>query len=384
MGLFEVGMGPLGQKRGVVPFLVVGVVSFFLGSFTARLLLAPLPDLPATSLVGTEGSPFSRAAQRTAPAVVNIRSEGLYGERRTSSSLLVEPDPFFRELFGQSTDHPAESDARVSLGSGVIIDRRGYILTNNHVIRGADRIIVRLSTQEELKATVVGRDPQTDLAVIRVESDRPLPEAPLGDSDRLRVGEWALAIGNPFGLNHTVTVGVISGTGRSDPGVPGYAHFIQTDASINPGNSGGPLLNVEGEVIGINTAIVAPGHGIGFASPINLAKRIARDLIDRGRVARAWLGIGTQVLTGEAARSLQVLPGAGVLVSHVDPKGPGARSGLRPGDVITAIGERKVRSPEEVQRYVTEAAVGSTLSVVIQRHRETLTLAIPVGEKPHS
>jgi serine protease Do/serine protease DegQ len=266
----------------------------------------------------------------------------------------------------------------------VIIDRRGYILTNNHVIRGADRIIVRLSTQEELKATVVGRDPQTDLAVIRVESDRPLPEAPLGDSDRLRVGEWALAIGNPFGLNHTVTVGVISGTGRSDPGVPGDAHFIQTDASINPGNSGGPLLNVEGEVIGINTAIVAPGHGIGFASPINLGKRIARDLIDRGRVARAWLGIGTQVLTGEAARSLQVPPGAGVLVSHVDPKGPGERSGLRPGDVITAIGERKVRSPEEVQRFVTEATVGSTLSVIIQRQREILTLAILVGEKPHS
>ena len=187
---------------------------------------------------------------------------------------------------------------------------------------------------------------------------------------------------NPFGLDHTVTVGVISATGRSELGVLSYENFNQTDASINPGNSGGPLLNVKGEVIGINTAIAASGQGIGFAIPINLAKRIARDLIVKGRVVRGWLGIGLQSLNEDLARSLNVSPHAGILISHVAAQGPGARSGLKPGDVITTIGKRKVRTPEEVQQLVAEAAVGSTLHLVIEREKETLTVSIPVAEKP--
>jgi Do/DeqQ family serine protease len=373
-------MVPGKKKKTAVTILAVGVTSFLLGVVSARYLFGVLPQLPGSPSAPGDESPFTQAALRASPVVVNIRSEGIPIEGVAPNS--SRPDPFFREFFGPYKHDKGETESQVSLGSGVIIDRRGYILTNTHVVRGANRIIVRLSTREELRATVVGRDSQTDLAVIQVQRDRDLPEASLGDSDLLRVGEWALAIGNPFGLNHTVTVGVISATGRAEPASAGYAHLIQTDASINPGNSGGPLLNVKGEVIGINTPIATPGRGIGFASPINLAKRVARDIIERGKVVRGWLGIGLQALTGDIARSLRILPGTGVLVSHVDPNGPGARSGLKPGDVITSIGERKVKTPEEIQRFVTEAVIGTQLSVVIQRQHQTLTLAIPVREKP--
>jgi Do/DeqQ family serine protease len=279
-------------------------------------------------------------------------------------------------------ESPGEAEVEKSLGSGVIIDRRGYILTNHHVVEGSQRITVRLATKEELRGKVVGRDPKTDLAVVRVEGDRELPEAVLGDSDRLRVGEWVLAIGNPFGLDHTVTVGVISATGRSELGVASYENFIQTDASINPGNSGGPLLNVKGEIIGINTAIVASGQGIGFAIPINLARRIAQDLIGKGRVVRGWLGIGLRSLTHDLTRSLGLSPDAGVLVTHVAPKSPAAIVGLRAGDVIAAVGAKEVRTPQEVQRLVAEAAVGSTLPLTILRQQETLKLSIQVAEMP--
>lgn len=370
------------QKKGAVGGVLVGVISFLLGVYIAGDLFHSAPQPSRASRGEKETSSFAQAAALATPAVVHIQTEGAHGEGDRRLPGPLERDPFFREFFEQFRGEPRRSDPEISLGSGVIIDRRGYIITNNHVVKGADRITVPLNTEKELKAEVVGRDLKTDLAVIQVESDQELPEAILGDSDQLRVGEWALAIGNPFGLDHTVTVGVISATGRSELGVLSYENFNQTDASINPGNSGGPLLNVKGEVIGINTAIAASGQGIGFAIPINLAKRIARDLIVKGRVVRGWLGIGLQSLNEDLARSLNVSPHAGILISHVAAQGPGARSGLKPGDVITTIGKRKVRTPEEVQQLVAEAAVGSTLHLVIEREKETLTVSIPVAEKP--
>lgn len=351
--------------------LVFGGILFILGVYSAGYLFRSPSGQPRPSRDEIETSPFTRAAVFATPAVVNIRAEGTRGETHRGLSRPWERDPFFQDFFKRFLEPPEGTAIERSLGSGVIIDRRGYILTNDHVVEGAQRITVRLATKEELKGKVVGRDPKTDLAVVRVESDRELPEALLGDSDRLRVGEWALAIGNPFGLDHTVTVGVISATGRAELGVARYENFIQTDASINPGNSGGPLLNVNGEVIGINTAIVASGQGIGFAIPINLAKRIARDLIGKGRVVRGWVGIGLGLATD-----------AGVLVTHVAPKGPAATAGLRAGDVIAAVGEREVRTPQEVQRLVAEAVVGSTLPLTILRKQETLKLSIQVAEMP--
>ncbi|MFQ5881193.1 MAG: S1C family serine protease [Candidatus Methylomirabilales bacterium] len=375
-------MGRIRQAMGVANLLLVGGIFFVLGLYSAGYLSPPPADAPPPSQEEKETSPFTRAALLATPAVVNIRSEVTRGEGHRTWPRPWERDPFFRDFFNRFLEPPGRSDVEMGLGSGVIIDKRGYVLTNNHVVEGAKRITVRLATKEELKGEVVGRDPKTDLAVIRVERDRELPEAVLGDSDRLRVGEWALAIGNPFGLDHTVTVGVISATGRSELGVAGYENFIQTDASINPGNSGGPLLNVKGEVVGINTAIVASGQGIGFAIPINLAKRIARGLIAKGRVVRGWLGIGLRPLTQEVARSLDLSPDAGILITHVAPKGPSAQAGLEAGDVITAIGEKKVRTPQEVQRLVAETPVGSALSLVIRREKGTLTLSIQVAERP--
>ncbi|MFQ5839914.1 MAG: trypsin-like peptidase domain-containing protein, partial [Candidatus Methylomirabilales bacterium] len=287
-----------------IALLIGGMLGLAGGVFVGYRVLPLLSSAGADRRVGDEGqATFIRAAAEASPAVVNIRTES----RRGPGARGVHPflrDPLFQELFKHFAEPSPGSEVETSLGSGVIIDRQGYILTNNHVVEGALAIRVRLADKRELDGRVIGKDPRTDLAVIKVESEAALPEARLGNSDRLRVGEWALAIGNPFGLDHTVTVGVISATGRAELGVASYEHFIQTDASINPGNSGGPLLNIQGEVVGINTAILSSGQGIGFAIPISLARRIAQDLIDKGRVVRGWLGIGLRPLTAEVARAL--------------------------------------------------------------------------------
>ncbi|MEK7879353.1 MAG: trypsin-like peptidase domain-containing protein, partial [candidate division NC10 bacterium] len=250
---------------------------------------------------------FIDVAKQVRPAVVNVGTVRRRGERKAPGpELYGRDDPAFREFFerffGQGP-RPREF-RQPSVGTGVITDKRGYILTNFHVIQGADEITVRLASKREYKGQMVGADPKTDLAVIRIQPDTELTVARLGDSDHLRVGEWAIAIGSPFGFDQTVTVGVISATGRSDVGIAAYENFIQTDASINPGNSGGPLLNLKGEVIGINTAIVAAGQGIGFAIPVNLVKRVTSQLVDKGKVVRGWLGASVQPVTTELAQSL--------------------------------------------------------------------------------
>jgi len=328
-----------------------------------------------------EDAAFIRLAERVTPAVVNIRTRSLPRGRRGPRSSPLPLDPFFREFFERVPDGGLREE-QTALGSGVIIDKRGFILTNHHVIKDAETILVRLANQKEYPARLIGQDPRTDVAVIRVEPDRDLPEANLGDSDGLRVGEWAIAIGNPFGLAHTLTVGVVSATGRSEVGITSQEDFIQTDASINPGNSGGPLLNLRGEVIGINTAIVATAQGIGFAIPINLARKVAQDLIREGRVTRGWLGAGLKALTREAAGGLGVEPDAGVLVEHVPPGGPAEAAGLRAGDVIAAVRGRVVRTPADVRALVAEAEVGKPLPLTVLREGRAMGLSVIIREQP--
>jgi serine protease Do len=330
---------------------------------------------------------FVQVAQAAKPAVVNIATtqRPRPSERRRGQAPPSMPGPF-REFFGDEFlerffgEQPQRE--RHSLGSGVIVDKRGYILTNNHVIERADEIEVRLSDKRKFKATVVGRDPKTDLAVIKVEATNDLPVAKLGDSGKIRIAEWVMAIGNPFGLDQTVTVGVVSAVGRSDVGITMYEDFIQTDASINPGNSGGPLINLSGEVVGINTAIVASGQGIGFAIPINMAREITDRLIAQGKVVRAWLGIGIQELTEELATQFAVKPEDGVLVGNVMKDGPAEKGGLKPGDIIQEFNNTKITGVRQLQREVAQSPVNTPATVKVLREKQTLVLTVVLGEQP--
>ena len=341
----------------------------------------PTQKIDARAVLQAMEEAFSAVADRVTPAVVNVST---IGKRPTLGG--GEDPERFREYFGEEFyeryfKRRPRDEARSS-GSGVIVDRSGYILTNNHVIENAQDITVRLSDSRKLTATLVGRDPKTDLAVLKVDAAGPLPAAEIGDSERLRVGQWVIAIGNPFGLDRTVTVGIVSATARNRVGVTTYENFIQTDASINPGNSGGPLLNLDGKVIGINTAIVAAGQGIGFSIPINEAKSVMGQLIARGKVVRGWLGIVIQDVTDELASSFGVREREGVLVSDVMKGGPGEAAGLRPGDVIVDLGGTKIREVPDLQRRVANVAPGQTVAVGVVRDRKPQRLSVRVGEMP--
>ena len=313
----------------------------------------------------TRRTPVVEAVEKVGPAVVNISSETMIERRRSPFPGFNDPmlDEFFRDFL-----EPRQPYRQASLGSGVIIRSEGYILTNQHVIQRGSQIRVTLTDERELVAELVGADSDSDIAVLKVRSDRSLPVAPLGDSSDLMIGETVIAIGNPFGLSHTVTTGVISATGRSvrtEDQV--YVDFIQTDASINPGNSGGPLLNLTGEVIGINTAIYQKAQGIGFAVPINRARRIVADLISYGEVHEPWVGAVVQDLTGELAAHFGLEHRKGVLVRGVEADSPAAEAGLERGDVITAIDGRDVHSIEEYDRRVRDHAESSTMEVTVLR-----------------
>jgi serine protease Do len=322
---------------------------------------------------------FSSVSDRVTPAVVNVST---VPKRGSSGS----DEQRFREYFGDEfydryfRRRPRE-DSR-STGSGVIVDPSGYILTNNHVIENAQDITVRLSDSRKFTATLVGRDPKTDIAVLKVDAPTPLPAAEVGDSDRLRVGQWVIAIGNPFGLDRTVTAGIVSATARNRVGVTTYENFIQTDASINPGNSGGPLVSLDGRVIGINTAIVAAGQGIGFSIPINEAKAVMSQLIAKGRVVRGWLGIVIQDVTDELSSSFGVREREGVLVSDVMRGGPAESSGLRAGDVIVELGGTKIREVPDLQRRVANVSPGQTIALVVIRDSKPNKITVKVGEMP--
>ena len=350
----------------------------------------PAPG-PAASPLGTADAlqaAFVTVAERVRPAVVNIGTVQVARSRR--APVVPGPgadDPFFKDFFDQFFGQGPgrrEEFRQPGLGSGVIIDQRGYVLTNFHVIRGADSVIVKLPSKQEFPGRIVGTDAKTDLAIIKFQPQGELRVATMADSDTLRVGEWAIAIGNPFGLDQTVTVGVISATGRSDVGIATYENFIQTDASINPGNSGGPLVNLRGEVVGINTAIVATGQGIGFAIPANMAKRVTSQLIDRGKVMRGWIGVSLQPITPELAQSLGLDDTRGAIVARVHPGSPAEKAGLQPNDVIVKFGATGVDDYHHLQRLSSDAEPGTTVPLELIRKRDRKTVPIRIAESPDS
>ena len=266
----------------------------------------------------------------------------------------------------------------------MIIDADGHIVTNNHVVGEASEVEVRLSDQTKFIAQVIGKDPDTDLAVLKVTSDRPLPSASFGDSSTVKVGQWVLAVGNPFGLDRTVTLGVVSGIGRENINLSRYENFIQTDASINPGNSGGPLFNLHGEVIGINTAIINFAQGIGFAIPSNMAKQVIQQLLARGKVVRGWLGVGIQPVTADLAAKFGVNEGEGVLVNEVFERDPAALAGIKPGDIITKVDGKPVDTPNKLSRLVAGLTPGATTDIEVVRDGKRLTLGVSLSERRES
>jgi Do/DeqQ family serine protease len=332
---------------------------------------------------------FVTVAEQVRPAVVHLGTVQVARGRRPS--VVPGPnadDPFFKDFFdqffGRGGPGQREEFRTPGLGSGVIIDKRGYVLTNFHVVKGADGVTVRLSSKQEYRGRIVGSDPKTDIAVIKFEPDGDVRVAALGNSDTLRVGEWAIAIGNPFGPDQTVTVGVVSAVGRADVGIATYENFIQTDASINPGNSGGPLVNLRGEVIGINTAIVATGQGIGFAIPANMVKRVTSQLIDRGKVTRGWIGVSLQPMSKELAQALGVADTRGAIVSRVHPGSPAESAGLAPNDVVTGFDGVGIDDYHHLQRLSSEAEVGRTVTIDYVRKGQRKTAHLKIAESPDS
>ena len=342
---------------------------------------------------------FSELAEKAKPGVVNIRTvKTVKGGGPVFRHFYGNPygneqnpfDEFFAPFFENG---PRREFKERSLGSGFVINKEGYIVTNNHVIEGADEISVSLANDKEFDAEVVGRDRNTDLALIKIKNAENLTELPMGNSDQLKVVSWVVAIGSPFGLEQTVTAGIVSAKGRVIDAGP-YDDFIQTDASINPGNSGGPLLNLAGEVVGINTAIVASGSGIGFAIPINMVRNVVKQLKEGGEVSRGWLGVGIQDLTEELADYYGLKNQKGVLVTQVFEGDPAEKAGIQPNDIITAVDGKKVETGRELSRIVADTPVGEkaridyirdgrpkSVRVVLSKRTDEKELA---GRKPTS
>ncbi len=325
-----------------------------------------------------------KAVRKVRPVVVNISSE--YEVRKRFSPFSgFSMDPAFESFFQDFFDPGFEQRyKRTSLGSGVIIDgKRGFILTNEHVIKKTATINIILQDGREFEAQIVGTDPDSDLAVLRITSKEPLPDIEMGNSDDLMIGETVFAIGNPFGFSNTVTTGVISAINRSIRTEEAVYHdFIQTDASINPGNSGGPLLNINGELIGINTAVYAKAQGIGFAIPINKAKRIVYDLIKYGEVTPAWIGITIQDIDAELAQYLKLADLKGVLITKVEKTGPAHTAGFRDGDIICSIGSRDIRSETDYWKVMGDFSSGQTIQIKIMREGKARTLSVTASIFP--
>jgi serine protease Do len=382
--------------------LLLGIVVGFI--LSGNLSLSPMTQAREAGVpaVNSLDSPFTLIADKTLPAVVTIETKrDVEGGGATQQFNFEGPyGDFFKRLFPDQPDpgqggqgqgpqgQAPRSRQRVpSSGSGFIFTKDGRILTNNHVVREASDITVILNDKRKFKAKVVGTDPSTDVAVIKINADGDLPVIPLGDSDDVRIGDWAVAIGNALGeLSGTLTVGVISGKGRSSlsivGGAPAYQDFLQTDASINFGNSGGPLLNIHGEAIGINTAINPSGEGIGFAIPINMAKHISEQLIAHGRVTRGWLGIAPQELTPELMDSWGMTNVSGVLVGSVNANTPADSAGFRVKDVITEFDGRKVSDVQNFRLLVADTPVHKRVRVHVLREGRPQDLWVRLGERP--
>jgi serine protease DegS len=371
-------------------------ISFTLTSIAAGLAAALLavkllnaPD-SATAPVQSPPNPvvmprsgpvsYASAVAATAPSVVNIYTTKVSIKRGKS----LFDDPLFRHFFGDRLQTRPRKQTQTSLGSGVIVAEKGFILTNHHVVAEADEINVVLSDGRTLKAELAGTDPDTDLAVIRTRASD-LPAITVGDSDRLRVGDVVLAIGNPYGVGQTVTMGIVGATGRSHLGINTFENFIQTDAAINPGNSGGALINAHGELVGINTAIFSRtggSDGIGFAIPISLAKGVMDQIVNQGRVVRGWLGIAGQDITAELAESFGLSRVEGVVVSAVLEGGPADLAGLEPGDIITRIGEQTPDNSQGVLDIVSALPPGSLVEIRGWRGKRPLRLQAVISERP--
>jgi len=375
---------------GVVGGLVAAVSIFHFAAPRSAYAALGADDqaAPLTSPADLSAA-FERVAERIRPSVVSVNSVKriAVGQRQLNvpEQLLRSP---FREFFGPdfpglSQRGPGQRDlVQQGLGTGVVVSADGYILTNNHVVRNADTVTVGLPDKRTLTAKVVGTDPKTDLAVLKVNADHLQPVA-LGDSDALKIGEWVVAVGNPFGLSSTITAGIVSAKGRANVGLAEYEDFIQTDAAINPGNSGGPLVNLRGEVVGINTAILSKSGGymgIGFAIPIDMARSIKDRLIDDGRVVRGWLGVYIQDLTSGLSKSFGFDGTDGVLVGDVTPGGPSAKAGLESGDIITEYDGQPVTDMQKLRERVAETRPGQKVKLRVFRDGKTRTVRLKIGE----
>ena len=314
------------------------------------------------------------------PAVVSISSSRIV---KVPQSPFFN-DPFFQQFFGGQSPHAPEEQRERGLGSGVIISPDGYILTNNHVVEKSTDIKVMLPDKRQFPGKVIGTDPQTDIAVVKIATTG-LPTISLGDSSKLEVGDYCFAIGNPFGVGETATMGIVSATGRNGLSIEDYEDFIQTDAAINPGNSGGALVNALGELVGINTAILSGGggnQGIGFAIPINMAKYVMDQILKHGKVVRGYIGVGIQDVTPELARVFHVTAEKGALVSNVDPNSPGGKAGLQRGDVITEIDGQPVQGANDLRLKVGTMTPGTTVHLKVNRNGEMRDLSFALGEAP--
>jgi len=349
----------------------------FPGSGTVQIVRE---EAPSGVRQGEGPVSYAAAVELAAPAVVNVKTAKVIRERPNP----FFDDPLFRRLFGGGLQ-PRER-VQASLGSGVIISDKGYVLTNNHVIRGADAIQVGLRDGRTAEAEVVGTDPDTDIAVLRIKLKK-LPAIPLGDSAHLRVGDVVLAIGNPFGVGQTVTMGIVSATGRTRVGISMFENFIQTDAAINPGNSGGALVDAHGRLVGINTAILSQQQGggslgIGFAIPVSMAQAVFEDIVQHGRPLRGWLGISGQAVTPEIAETLDLPKVPGVVIVGVLRDGPADRAGLKPGDVILAIDEKRITEPRDALMSIASRRPGAKIHLTVLRDGKEHTVTVTAIERP--
>jgi len=342
--------------------------------------------VPGGASAFSDPSGFADLAAKVTPAVVNISTkQNLKPERATPMPDLPPGSPFeqfFKDFLDRNRDGDLDQPRTVtSLGSGFIIDSKGYIVTNNHVIDGADEITVVLADQKEYKATVVGHDADTDIALLKIDADEDLPSVPLGDSDKPRVGDWVMAVGNPFGIGESVSVGIVSARNR-DLQSGNFDDFIQTDAAINKGNSGGPLFNMAGEVIGINTAIYSPNGssvGVGFATPTNLAKKVIADLRQFGHIQRGWLGVRLQTVTPEIAESLGMKEPLGALVAEVMTGSPAKAAGIETSDVVIEFDGKSVDEMRALPRIVLETPIGKKVDVKVWRNGKAKDIPVKVG-----
>ncbi len=358
----------LHKSKAIVAIMAIAIMTF---AVTAQAA----PNLPN----------FVPLVQTAGKAVVNISTEKKINQsRQLPSEMFRGLPPEFERFFEQFERGGNRPRTQRSLGTGFIISSDGYIVTNNHVVAGADTVMINLQgtsgKDQSLKATIIGTDEETDLALLKVKADHPLPFLSFGDSDRMEVGEWVLAIGNPFGLGHTVTAGILSAKGRNIQSGP-FDNFLQTDASINPGNSGGPLINMEGQVIGINTAIIASGQGIGFAIPSSMANLVVNQLKENKKVSRGWLGVTIQDVDENMAKALGLPESGGALIGSVIPDEPADKAGMKDGDIILEVNGKPIEDANALLRAIAMQAPGSKVTFEVWRDNAKKQVSVTLGER---